>query len=185
MSESHKAQMSSRERVHAAVKGLPIDRAPFLIWINSHAGCKMISEFKPSRHPLWNSLARFFWNRLKAGGDNPSQLRRTLPMYFDVHTFNWANAYALELGSDMALASHSTPWQYTSYGWRDGHLLFKDLYGVTRAVGQGIYPDMVEPAIKEIRDLESYRFPDFTDERRYNIFRRYRKAYPDKSLKQR
>jgi len=178
-----KAQMSSRERVHATARGLPVDRVPVFIWIEAHAGARMMAEFRPSRNWSWNLLARFFWKRFRAGGTfNSREIWRIAPLYFDVHTFNCANAYALELGSDIVLASHSTPWQYTKYLYRDGHILFKDLYGVTRGMGSGIYPDMVRPAINEIKDLETYRFPDFRDERRYNIFRKYRKAFPDKSI---
>jgi len=174
--------VNSRERVQAAIKGLPVDRVPVFLWINAHAGCKMMAELKPSRHWSWNFLARLFWKRLSRGGAEAKEIWRTLPLFFDIHAFNWANAYGLELGSDLLLASHSTPWQYTSYGWDKGHLLFKDLYGVTRAVGQGIYPDMIRPAISEVKDLASYCFPDAADPRRYNIFRKYRKSFPDKAI---
>jgi len=172
-------QMTSRERVLATARGLPADRTPVFLWINAHAGCKLMAGYRPARRALWNALARLFWKKFEQGATEAKEIWRLAPLLFDVHTFNWANAYSLELGADMVLASFATPWRYASFYRKDGRIMMKDIYGVHRALGCGIYPDMVEPAIKTIEDAESYRFPDPHDERLYSIFRRYRRDYPE------
>ena len=42
--------MTPRERVSAAVRGLPVDRAPVMYWINPHAACRLMSEFQAGVH---------------------------------------------------------------------------------------------------------------------------------------
>jgi len=183
MSETGKEQMTSRERIRATVKGLPVDRVPLFIWIEAHTGCRMMAEIKPSRNWSWNFFARFFWRRFqRGGGANARELWRTAPLFFDVHSFNLANAYSYEVGSDLALFSHSTPWKYFKMYLDKGQFRFLDLYGVVRGLGTGIYPDAIGPAIKSLEDLKNYQFPDPGEEKRYNIFRKYREAYPDKSI---
>jgi uroporphyrinogen decarboxylase len=173
-------EMTSRERIQAAARGLPLDRVPVFFWINAHAGARLMARFRPSRHPSWNALARLAWSRFDR--PDPAELWRLLPLAFDVHTFNFANAYGLELGSDMVLASYATPWSYTKIYREGGRFLMRDLYGVTRALGHGIYPDMIAPAITDVRGLKDYSFPDPSDPRLYNVFRRLRAAWPGASI---
>ncbi len=174
-------KMTSQERVRAAVKRQPLDRAPVFLWINAHTGCKLMARYKPSRYFHLNQLSRFLWNRFEKS-DGESELWRFAPLVYDVHTFNWANAYSIELGADMVLASFGTPWRYARIFRKNGKFMMRDIYGVTRALGHGIYPDMVEPAIKDIKEAAAYQFPDPHDPRLYNIFRKYRKLYPHTSI---
>ncbi len=172
--------MASRERVRASYKRQAVDRAPIFIWMNAHTGCKMMAEYKPGRFRRRNVLARFLWGRFKKGGYfNAKELWRTAPMMFDIHTFNYANEYALDLGSDILLASFATPWNYTKIYRENGSFRFYDIFGVTRAMGHGIYPDMIDPPIKNIEDTKTYRFPDTSDEKLYDMFRKARARYPD------
>jgi uroporphyrinogen-III decarboxylase len=39
--------MTSRERVEATVRGLPVDRVPVMTWLDAHAACQMMAEFQP------------------------------------------------------------------------------------------------------------------------------------------
>jgi len=179
-------EMSPRERVWATVKGKPVDRVPYFIWLNPHTACKIISEYKRSRHIGWNLLARFTWNRFIKGGEfNASRIWRALPLLFDYHSFNWADAYAPELGSDIVIAVPATPWHFSHinipslfFGER---AKFIDMFGTDYTLG-GIYPDMFSPAIKDIKALKSYRLPDPKNPSFYNIFRRYRKQFPHHSI---
>ncbi len=177
-----KDSMTSRERIHAAAKGLLVDRIPVFIWLNAHTGAKLMTEFKPSRNRSWNLLARLVWKRFVKGGImDAHEFWRMLPLIFDVHTFNYANAYATELGSDLFLTAHDTPWNQAYFSYKDGHILIRDLYGVTRGIG-GAYPDMVKPAIETIEDVKNFKFPDAKADKHYNAFRKFRKAYPDSSI---
>ncbi len=180
---TNSGSMTSRERIHFTARGAPVDRVPVFVWINAHTGCRLMAEYKPAARAHWNALARLFWDRYKKGGEqNAAEIWRLAPLLFDVHTFNWANAYSLELGADMVLASFATPWRYATFFRRGGRIHMRDLYGATRALGSGIYPDMVEPAIKTIRDANDYRFPSPLKEAHFSIFRNYRKSYPHASV---
>lgn len=176
-----KGQMTSRERVHAAIKGLPMDRVPVFYWINAHTGCRLMTEYKPARKKSWNAFARLLWAKYNRPG-NPGEIWRLLPLTFDIHTFNFANAYALDLGADMILASYATPWRYATFFLKNGHIMMKDIYGVKRSLGAGIYPDMVEPAIHDIKEAKTFRLPDPTRDGLYDIFRKYRRDYPQASI---
>jgi uroporphyrinogen decarboxylase len=140
-----------------------------------------MSEFRPARKKWWNTMARFLWKKYSRHGD-PGEIWRLLPLTFDIHTFNFANAYGLDMGADMCLASYATPWRYATFFLKGGHIMIKDIYGVRRALGAGIYPDMVEPVIHSIREAKEYRFPDPNRDSFYNIFRRYRRNYPQASI---
>jgi uroporphyrinogen decarboxylase len=58
----------------------------------------------------------------------------------------------------------------------------KDRYGVIRSIGNGLYPDMVDPPIKTVEDLNNYRIPDVKSDKLYDTFRVLRKKYPDLSI---
>lgn len=173
-------RMTSRERVLAASRGLAVDRVPVFYWINAHAGCRLMARWCPGRSRVVTGLARFLWNRFeKPDGREIPEIWRFLPLLFDVHSFNWANEYGLELGGDMMLVSFATPWRYARYSYREGHLRVKDIYGVGRALGGGIYPDAVEPVVRDVNDLRNYRLPDPGDDRLYGVFRKCRKNHPE------
>ena len=176
-----KPSMTSRERIHAAAKGLPVDRTPVFIWLNAHTATRLMAEYMPSRHGLWNIAARLLWKKFKNGELDAKELWRMAPLIFDVHTFNWANAYSTELGADIFMAAHATPWRYAKIYRENGSIRIKDLFGVIRGIG-GLYPDMIEPAIKDVEDVKNYKFPDTQNPKLYTPFRKFRRDYPDKSI---
>lgn len=111
------------------------------MWLNAHAGCKMMAEYRPGSYGRRNMLAKFLWGRFKKGGYmNAKEIWRTAPMMFDIHTFNYANEYALDLGSDILLASFATPWNYTKIYRENGSFRFYDIFGVTHEL-QYTMPD--------------------------------------------
>jgi uroporphyrinogen decarboxylase len=171
--------MTSRERVRATVRGLPVDRVPVFYWINAHTGARLMTDYRPSRFPAWNVAARWMWRRfVRQGGMNAPELARWLPLAFDIHTFNWANMYAVDLGADMFFAAHATPWWYTKIYREHGHARFKDMFGVVRAVG-GIYPDVIEPVIQSREAMNNYVLPDNRSDKLYGMFRSARKKFPE------
>ena len=93
--------MTSRERVHATVKGQPVDRVPVFLWINAHTGCKLMTRYKPSKNLHWNLIAKLLWSRFERSGADAGEFWRLLPLIYDVHTFNRADSNSLELGADM------------------------------------------------------------------------------------
>lgn len=182
MMEKKKDPMTSRERVHACVKGLPVDRVPLFFWLNAHTGVRLMAEYRPSKNKARNLAARLIWKRFNAGGGmDAGEFWRMAPLFFDIHMLNWANAYSVELGSDLFMVAHATPWRYAKFFREDGHMMMKDLFGVTRSIA-GIYPDMARPAINDIDEARAYRFPDTKAPALYNAFRRARKAHPEASI---
>jgi len=177
-----KVSMTPRERIHAAARGLPSDRVPVFYWIEAHTGCRLMAEYQPSGHCTRDIAAKLLWNRLKKSGYmQAAEIWRFLPLFWDIHSYNFANEYGINLGADMILASYATP-NYSKWSYKKGHIDVVDIYGVGRKIGGGIYPDMIDPPIKKIDDLASYRFPDAAKDSLYDIFRRYRKLYPHHSI---
>jgi len=179
-------EMTPRERIWATVKGQPVDHVPYFIWLNPHAACKLIAEYKPSRHKGLNMLGGFAWKRFIKGGEfEAARIWRALPLLFDYHSLNYADVYALELGSDILLAVAATPWHFARLNlpslFFGEQFKMKDMFGTDIALG-GIYPDMHQPAIKDIEALQSYQLPDPQKQSYYNIFRRYRKQFPGHSI---
>ena len=175
--------MTSRERVLAAGRGLPVDRMPIYYWLNPHGCCKLIAQYKPYQGLFWNSVCRFMWNRFHNSGEmNAPYLWRFLPLGLDFFTFNIAAEYAYQIGSDIGMFQHSTPYRFAKLGFDNGSLVTKDMYGATRSIGGGIYEDMQNPPIKGVEDLLTFRFPNLNDDSRYNIIRKMRRKYPDKCL---
>lgn len=178
-----KTSMTSRERVLAAGRGLPVDRMPVYYWLNPHGCCKLITQYKPYQGWFWNTACRFMWNRFHNSGEmNAPYLWRFLPLGLDFFTFNIAAEYAYQIGSDIGMFQHSTPYRFARVGVDHGRLVTKDMYGATRSIGGGIYEDMSNPPIKGVEDLLTYRLPDLNDESRYSIIRKMRRKYPDKCL---
>lgn len=178
-----KTSMTSRERFLAAGRGLPVDRMPIYYWLNPHGCCKLIAQYKPYDGFFWNAAGRFLWNRFHNSGEmNAPYLWRFSPLMLDFFVFNTAAEYAFQLGSDMGMFQHSTPYRFAKFGFENWQFVTKDVYGTGRSIGSGIYEDMHEPPIKKVEDLRTYRFPDLKDESRYNIIRKMRRKYPDKCL---
>ena len=182
MSSIKKEGMTPKERIHAAAKGLPADRVPVFYWIEAHTGCKLMAEYMPSSHWNRNLLAKLFWGRFKSGGYmQAGEIWRFLPLLWDIHSFNFANAYGIDMGADMVLASYATP-SYSKWAYKKGHIDVVDIYGVGRKIGGGIYPDMIDPPVKNLADLKNYPLPDPTRESLYDVFRQYRTQYPHHSI---
>lgn len=172
--------MTSRERVLAAANGLPVDRVPVFYFLNEHACCKLIAEYQPLRQWGTDKLARFLWRRFEKGGGLKShELWRALPFLLSGYPFNAVIAYTFQLGSDMVFADRNL---LKNVRLKNGHLMVTDVYGVVRALGSGIYLDMVAPAIKDVEQLRSYAFPDFRGEACYDPIRMNRRKFPDKCL---
>jgi len=178
-----KEVMTSRERFLAASRGLPVDRMPVFYWLNPHGCCKLIARYQNYKGWFWNIGVHLMWTLFhKTGELNAPYLFRLMPLGMEFYTYNVAAEYAFQLGSDMGMFQHSTPYRFARLGFQDGHVVFKDVYGVTRSMGSGIYQDMHSAPIKSVDDLKTYKFPNLKDESRYNIFRKMRRKYPDKCL---
>ena len=75
MPASASDRMTSRERVRATVQGLPVDRVPVMTWLNPHAACRMMAEFRPARDERRNAACRSAWEDFsKKRGDLPEDL---------------------------------------------------------------------------------------------------------------
>ena len=169
------SQMTSRERVTAAMKGLPQDRVPVFYWINPHAACKIMTDNQPTRNKnsqfLGTALWKWFSHRKFQGGDLP----RALPILLEGYT---NTTYAPELGSDIALLSNSDAYGIQKLYLQNGRMKVLDLFGSIRSIG-GIYADVTEPAIRSLADLKSYSFCDFSTDKGLASFKKYRDAHPD------
>jgi uroporphyrinogen decarboxylase len=173
------SEMTPRERVHAAAKGLPVDRVPVMYWFNPHMACRLMAEFQPSRSKMTQLQASWLWKNFRdKGGLKAPQLARFLP-----HMFNeYANGrYALELGADLVIEPVGAGGNVKRIYRAKGRIKVLDSYHSVRALG-GIYMDVVEPAIKSVEDLKGYRFPDFSGEKHFDYIRKLRKEYPCASI---
>ena len=103
MTSTTRGPMTPRERVLAAVKGLPVDRAPVMYWLNPHMACRLLAEYRPGDGHMANALAHLLWRRyVRGGGLNAGELTRAIPLLFE----QYGNGpYALELGADRAIQS--------------------------------------------------------------------------------
>lgn len=172
-------KMTPRERVHAAARGLPVDRVPVMYWFNPHLACRLMAEFQQARSRLNQAAAVAHWKSFKEQGElGAPELVRALP-----HTLNeYANGkYALELGADAVIEPVGAGGNVSRMYWEGGSLRVLDAYHSVRALG-GIYMDVVEPAIKSVADLKDYRFPDFSQSKHYSYIRKLRKRYPGASI---
>jgi len=168
--------MTSRERVLAAVKGLPLDRVPVMYWLNPHAACKLIAEYQPAQSAFWNFLGRRFWKRFnQKGGFFSEDTKRALPLLLQVY----ANSnYPLELAADLANLPFGTANFWGKLYRENGKLRAKDALGSIRGMG-GIYLEVIKPAIQEIQDLKNFKFPDASSDEHYARIAKFRKAHPE------
>jgi uroporphyrinogen-III decarboxylase len=171
--------MTSRERVRATVRGLPVDRIPVMTWLNPHAGCRMIAEFRPAADERHDVACRSAWRDFsEQQGSLPEDMRAFMPMLYSRYL---NREYALEIGSD--LAGLGIP--IDDIGKRisaDGEpLLLRDAFGSVRRMAS-VYLEVVEPAVRDIRDLVDLRLPDASSERPYDEIRKFRAEYPDACL---
>ncbi len=174
-----RGEMTSRERVRATVRGLPVDRVPVMVWLNPHAGCRLMAEFRPATDEQRNAQCRAMWEDFsEKRGDLPEDLRAFLPI---LQTGFVNREYALDLGSD--LVSVGVP--IDNLGKKvsaDGEpLRIRDAFGALRGMGS-IYLEVIEPAVKGIRDLVELPLPDAASERPYDAIRKFRAEHPDACL---
>ena len=168
--------MNARERVKAAARGLPIDRAPVLHWLNPHAAAKLIAEYQPAKNKFYNWWGRRCWKNFSKGHWLFSEeTRNALPLTLQLY----ANSeYLLELGADMANIPFGSATFWGRLYREHGHIRARDAFGSVRGMG-GIYLEVIEPAIKEIKDLVNYKFPDASADKHYNRIRKFRAQHPD------
>lgn len=174
-----KNNMTSRERVHAVARGLPVDRVPIFYWFNPHMACRLMAEFQPAGSRVMNAAAGYLWKRFSHGGElDASQWARALP-----HLLNeYANGrYALELGADMVIEPVGAGGNVKRLYHENKRIRVLDAYGSVRGLG-GIYMDIIKPAIRDVTDLKNYRFPDFSDDKHYAAIRKLRAVYPGASI---
>jgi uroporphyrinogen-III decarboxylase len=173
-----KQAMSSRERVKAAVKGLPVDRVPVMYWLNPHAACRMMAELQPGQSRGWDLLARRCWKKFSSPGGWPrlsEDTRNALPLLLQFY----ANSdYLLELGADLANVPYGTLGYWGKLYREDGRLRVKDVFGSIRGMG-GIYLDVIEPGVREIRDLVHLPLPDVSADKHYAQIRKFRARRPE------
>lgn len=173
--------MSSKERVHATVSGLPVDRVPVFYQLNPHAAVRMISTLYPTRRIKERLLAKLIWRIFRGGGNLFLSEEKSIGLPFLLDWFVNQD-YVLELGADLAeLAGGKALYGDDGYYWEDGKLRMKDIFGGVRGLG-GIYIETIEPAVRSINDLTKLQLPDLTDDRYYDPIRRYRKKHPDVSI---
>jgi hypothetical protein len=103
MTVAEKGVMTSRERVLAVARGMPADRVPVMYWLNPHATCRLMAEYRPGQSPVANFLARGLWRRFIEGGEFDAGVwTRALPLLFE----EYGNGrYVLELGADISIQS--------------------------------------------------------------------------------
>jgi uroporphyrinogen decarboxylase len=171
--------MTSRERVNAAVRGLPIDRVPVMTWLNPHAGCRMIAEFQPSADEHHAATCRSMWQNFSERRDVlPEDIRAFSPL---LYTRYLNREYALEIGSDLAGLGIPIENLGERISGDDEPLRIRDAFGSVRRMAS-VYLEVVEPAVRDIRDLVELPLPDASSERPYREIRRFRAEHPDACL---
>lgn len=171
-----KPKMTSRERVIAAVKGQPIDRAPVMYWLNPHAAVKMMAEFAPAQNRLVNMFGAWAWRKFKRGGElDAKEIYRALPLLAVLYA---NNDYAVQLGADLAQVPFGTAKYWGKLYRENGKIRVKDNLGNIRGMG-GIYLDIIDYTFKNIQDLRNFSLRDASADENYAAIRRYRKKHPD------
>lgn len=156
--------MTSRERVLAAVRGLPVDRVPVMYWLNPHMACRLMAEHEPARSPKANLIGRTLWQRFaRGGGPAAGEWTRALPNIL----MGYGNGpYLAALGSDVAFASIGSLKRLgRMLGMirrQNGHLRVRDPLGCVRGVG-GIYLDVIEYPVQTAEDLRDFPLPPLDD----------------------
>jgi uroporphyrinogen-III decarboxylase len=171
--------MTSRERVQATVRGLPVDRVPVMTWLNPHAGCRMIAELQPASDERQNAACRSMWESFsQQKGGLPDDVRAFVPL---LQTRYLNREYALEIGSDLAGLGIPIEDLGKKISGDDEPLRIRDAFGSVRGMGS-VYLDVIEPAIKDIKDLVELRLPDASSQKPYEEMRKFRADYPDACL---
>jgi len=171
--------MTSRERVQATVRGLPVDRVPVMTWLNPHAGCRMIAELQPASDASQDAACRSMWESFsQQKGGLPEDMRAFVPL---LYTRYLNREYALEIGSDLAGLGIPIDDLGKKISGDDEPLRIRDAFGSVRGMGS-VYLDVIEPAVKDIKDLVELRLPDASSPRPYDEIRKFRADHPDACL---
>jgi uroporphyrinogen-III decarboxylase len=171
--------MTSRERVQATVRGLPVDRVPLMTWLNPHAACRMMAEIRPASDPQQVASCRQVWEDFsqKKGG-LPEDVRNFMPLL----QLGYANReYALDLGSDLAALGLPLAAAGTRVSGDGEPLRIRDAFGSVRGM-VGAYLEVIEPAVKSIEDLVELPLPDTSSEEPFDAIRKFRAEHPDACL---
>jgi len=171
--------MTSRERVRATVRGLPVDRVPMMTWLNPHAACRMMAEFQPASDAKTDAACRKAWqdfSQQKSG--LPEDLRAFVPM---LHSRYGNREYALDLGSDLAALGIPIAEMGVKIS-RDGEpFRVRDAFGSVRGM-VGPYLEVIEPAVTSIEDLVGLPLPDISNQGPYDAIREFRNGHPGACL---
>ncbi len=179
MAESEKAGMTSRERVQATVKGLPIDRVPVMTWLNPHAGCRLIAEFQPATDLKRDAECRSAWEDFaQKKGDLPEDVRAFLPLIYGRYL---NREYAIDLGSDLVSVGFPLVKFGKSISPEGEPLRIRDAFGSVRGMAS-VYLEVLEPAVKSIQDLVELPLPDASSDRPFGEIRRFRAEHPEACL---
>jgi uroporphyrinogen-III decarboxylase len=171
--------MTSRERVQATVRGLPVDRVPVMTWLNPHAGCRMIAELQPASDASQDAACRSMWESFSQQQEGlPEDVRAFVPL---LHTRYLNREYALEIGSDLAGLGIPIDDLGKKISGDGEPLRIRDAFGSVRGMGS-VYLDVIEPAVKDIKDLVELRLPDASSPRPYDEMRKFRADHPDACL---
>lgn len=174
-----RSQMTSRERVKATVRGLPVDRVPVMTWLNPHAACRLMAEFRPAADEARNATCRAMWEALSRPGDATSAGEAAfMPI---IYTFYVNGEYALELGSDLASVGVPIENMGERIADENGSLRIRDAFGSVRGM-VGNYLEVLRPAVRTIQDLVELRLPDASSEGPYDAIRRFRAEHPEACL---
>jgi len=171
--------MTSRERVRATVRGLPVDRVPLMTWLNPHAACRMMAEIRPASDPQQVATCRQVWEDFsQKQGVLPEDLRNFMPLL----QLGYANReYALDLGSDLAALGLPLAAAGTRVSGDGEPLRIRDAFGSVRGM-VGAYLEVIEPAVKSIEDLVGLPLPDTSSEEPFDAIRKFRAEHPDACL---
>ena len=171
--------MTSRERVQATVRGLPVDRVPVMTLLNPHAACRMMAEIQPASDAQRSGACARMWEDFsQAKGELPEDIRAFLPL---LHS-NYANReYALDLGADFAALGIPIADLGQSVSGEGEPFRVKDAFGAVRGMAS-VYLEVIEPAVKTIEDLVAWPLPDISDDRPYAGIRKFRAEHPGACL---
>jgi len=89
----------------------------------------------------------------------------------------------LDLGGDIMGSIYGTKDIWVKKVFREnGDIRILDGWGSLRGFGDGIYYDVIKPAVKDINDVKRYTLPDITDDKHYAGIRKQREKYPENCI---
>lgn len=148
--------MNSRERFRAAASSVRSEPVPVMYWLNPHTGMKMICEVAHSSDPGLNAMAEAMYRPFGAG-EPLDDATRLAPLLL---TEAVGTTYAADVGSDVLHTSAGIDFASGVDIFEvDGRLRIRDPLGAVRAPGDGIFADVVEPAVRTVGELDALALP--------------------------